>query len=407
LIDATRQEFEQRLAEKDSEIGAREEALRRQSEEVARAKEAIEKQVAERLAAERERIAAEEAKRAKLKVFSDLEERAKEIADLKELLQQRDDKLGEAQKVQVEMLRKQRELDDARRELDLTVEQRVQESLSTIRQKAKKEAEDGLQLKVREKEEQIAAMQKQIELLKRRAEQGSQQLQGEIQELELECLLRERFPRDEIEPVGKGEFGGDIIQRVMSPTSQLAGTILWEIKRTKNWSGNWLAKLRDDQRAAKAEVALIVSHALPQGMDHSFDLIDGVWVTEPRCAIPVAMALRESIISLFGARQAGVGQQGKMEIIYEYLTGPRFRQRVEAIVEKFTDMQEDLEKERKTMTRLWAKREQQIRGVIEATAGMYGDLQGIAGRSLQEVEGLDLLVIEDSSLKGTHEGAET
>lgn len=131
-------------------------------------------------------------------------------------------------------------------------------------------------------------------------------------------------------------------------------------------------------------------------MENSFDLIDGVWVTEPRCAAPVAMALRESLISLLGARHAGEGQQTKMEMIYEYLTGPRFRHRVEAIVEKFTDMQEDLERERKTMTRLWAKREQQIRGVVEATAGMYGDLQGIAGRNLQVIEGLDPLMIENS-----------
>lgn len=394
LIDATRREFEERLANKDSEIGAREEMVRRQLEDVANAKESVDEQVAAKLAAECERIAAEEAKRATLKVSSDLEQRAKEIGDLKELLQQRDEKLGVAQKVQAETLRKQRELDDARRELELTVEQRVQESLVSVRDKAKKEAEDGLHLKVREKEEQISSMQKQIELLKQRAEQGSQQLQGEVQELEFEALLRQKFPRDQIEPVGKGEFGGDIIQRVMGPTSQLAGTILWEIKRTKNWSGNWLAKLRDDQRAAKADVALIVSQALPQGMDHSFDLIDGVWVAEPRCAVPVAVALRESLISLLGARHAGEGQQTKMEMIYGYLTGPRFRHRVEAIVEKFTDMQEDLEKERKTMTRLWAKREQQIRGVVEATAGMYGDLQGIAGRHLQVIEGLDPLMIE-------------
>ena len=180
LIDATRQEFEQRLLEKDAEIGAREEAVRRQLDDVAKAKKSLEEEVAARLVGERERIAAEEANRALTKVSSDLQERAREIAQLQEMLQQRDEKLGEAQRVQAETLRKQRELDDARRELELTVEQRVQESLSAVRERARKEAEDGLHLKVREKEEQIAAMQKQIELLKRRAEQGSQQLQGEV-----------------------------------------------------------------------------------------------------------------------------------------------------------------------------------------------------------------------------------
>ncbi len=206
-------------------------------------------------------------------------------------------------------------------------------------------------------------MQRQIEELKRKAEQGSQQLQGEVQETELESLLRARFPCDTIEPVPKGEFGGDVLQLVPGPLGQPCGTILWESKRTKNWSDGWLAKLRDDQRAAKADVALLVSQALPKGVE-TFDYLDGVWVTDYRCAIPVAMAVRQSLVELASARQVGEGQQTKMSMVYQYLTGPRFRQRVEAIVEKFTDMQDDLKRERTTMTRLWAKREEQIHGVI-------------------------------------------
>ncbi len=132
-----------------------------------------------------------------------------------------------------------------------------------------------------------------------------------------------------------------------------------------------------------------MSHALPKGVE-AFDFIEGVWVTESRCAIPVAMALRQSLIDLSAARHADEGQQTKMEMVYQYLTGSGFRHRVEAIVEKFSDMQADLDRERKTMTRLWAKREEQIRGVIESTAGMYGDLQGIAGKTLQEIDGLDI-----------------
>jgi len=267
--------------------------------------------------------------------------------------------------------------------------------LGTVRDKAKLEAEDGLKLKVLEKEEQIASMQRQIEELRRKAEQGSQQLQGEVQELELESLLRTKFMRDTIDPVPKGEFGGDVLHRVIGPLGQHCGTILWESKRTKNWSDGWLPKLRDDQRAAKAEIALLVTQVLPKGVE-AFDYIDGVWVTESRCAIPVAIALRQSLIELASARQAGEGQLTKMELVYQYLTGPRFRHRVEAIVEKFEDMQADLERERKTMTRLWAKREEQIKGVIETTVGMYGDLQGIAGRTMQEIEGLETRLLESS-----------
>lgn len=393
LLAATRQRYEKIIADKEQAIGAREATLRDRQADIERQKASLEEQISARLKTERETIAAEEAQKAKLRAASDLEHKAKEIVELQEVLKERNVKLEEAQKAQADLLRKQRELDDARRELDLTVEKKVQESLMAVRDKAKQEAEEGLKLRVIEKEEQIAAMQRQIEELKRRAEQGSQQLQGEVQEIELESLLRTRFPRDLIEPVPKGEFGGDVLHRVIGSQNQTCGTILWESKRTKNWSDTWLAKLREDQRTAKAEIALLISSALPKNVV-AFDLIDGVWVAETRCALPVAIALRQSLIELAMARDAGEGQQTKVELVYQYLTGPRFRQRVEAIVEKITDMQADLERERKAMTRLWAKREAQIRGVIESTVGMYGDLQGIAGRSLQEIEGLDLKLLD-------------
>ena len=311
------------------------------------------------------------------------------MADLQEVLKSREEKLAEAQKAQAELIVKQRELDDAKRELELTVQKRVQEGLGATRQQAKKEAEDEQKLKVMEKEQTIAAMQKQIEELKRRAEQGSQQLQGEVQELELENILRAKFPFDAIEPVPKGEFGGDVLHRVFGAGGQSGGTILWEFKRTKNWSDGWLTKLRDDQRTAKAEIAVIVSQVLPKGVE-TFEMVEGVYVTHPRAALPVAMILRQTLLELALARQSSEGQQTKTEMVYQYLTGPRFRQRVEAIVEAFSTMKEDLDKEKKAITKQWAKRDEQIERVMEATVGMYGDLQGIAGKSLLEIEGLEL-----------------
>jgi hypothetical protein len=399
LVEATRQQFEEKLSKKDDEIALREQALRDKEKQVSEAKRGLEQQVAdqvaEQLKTERLRVIEEESKKAKQANASELETKDRELADLQEVLKSRDEKLAEAQNAQAELIKKQRELDDAKRELELTVAKRVQAELSEVRTQAKREGEEGLKLKVLEKEEQIASMQRQIEELRRKAEQGSQQLQGEAQELELESLLRIKFARDTIDPVPKGEFGGDVLHRVIGPLGQLCGTILWESKRTKNWSDGWLPKLRDDQRAAKAEIALLVTQILPKGVE-AFDFIDGVWVTESRCAIPVAIALRQSLIELATARQAGEGQMTKMELVYQYLTGPRFRHRVEAIVEKFEDMQADLERERKTMTRLWAKREEQIKGVIETTVGMYGDLQGIAGRTMQEIEGLETRLLESS-----------
>ena len=397
LIESTRKKFEQQLAQKDSDIAQREQAIREKEKQLAESKNKLDEQVAsqveEQLKKDRARISTEEARKAKLAVSTDLEQKTRELADLEEVLKIRNEKLAEVQKAQAELIKKQRELDDAKREMDLTIEKRVQEGLTATREQAKKEAEDGLKLKVAEKDHTIASMQKKIEELKHRAEQGSQQLQGEVQELELENLLRSKFPFDTIEPVPKGEFGGDVMQRVIGANGQHSGTILWESKRTKNWSDTWLPKLRKDQRTAKAEISVIVSQALPKDVE-TFGTIDGVWVTHPRSTLPVAAILRQLLIEVALARKANKGQQTKTEMIYRYLTGPQFRQRVEAIVEAFSTMQGDLDKERKAIMKQWAKREVQIERVMQATVGMYGDLQGMAGKTLQEIDGLSLAALE-------------
>jgi hypothetical protein len=392
LVEATRREFETKLAEKDTEIARREAAVRDQEQSLAAAKRQVADEIEAGVRRGRETIAAEEARKARLLVSDELAGKTRELEELESVLKAKDDKLAEAQKAQAELMRKQRELDDQRREFELTVETRVQESLGAVRDQAKHDAEEELKLKISEREETIASMQRQIEVLKQKAEQGSQQLQGEVQELELEALLAAKFPADLVEPVPKGEFGGDILHKVLSPSGQHCGTLLWESKRTKNWSDSWLGKLRNDQRTARADLAVLVSRTLPKEVA-GFDFIDGVWVVEPRYAVPVAIALRQSLIEIATVRQTNLGQSTKMGMVYEYLTGPRFRAHVESIVEKFTEMEADLAKERKTMTRLWAKREEQIRGVIESTAGMYGDLQGIAGKGLNEIEGLQLAML--------------
>lgn len=351
--------------------------------------EATRAQYEAKLQSERSAIAKAEAEKARLALKADIDQKAKDLADLKEVLAERDRKLGEAQQAQAEAIKKQRELDDARRELDLSVEKKVQESLAVARAQAKQEAESDLKLKMAEKEQTITAMQKQIEDLKRRAEQGSQQLQGEVQELELEGVLKQSFPTDVFMPVAKGEFGGDVVHTVARGEGLACGKILWESKRTKHWSDGWLVKLRDDQRAAKADLAVIVTQTLPKGIE-SFGHVDGVWVTSTRTFVPLAVALRHTLLELALARQAGDGQHTKMELVYHYLTGPRFRQRVTAIIEKFEEMSADLVKERATMTKLWARREMQIQAVLTATAGMYGDLQGIAGQAIETIEALDV-----------------
>ena len=396
LLAETRQRFQEQLASKDAEMARKVEALRLEREQLAKAREQVEEQVSNRLAAERSQLIAAEAKKARDAAAANLQAKEAEAAELRRNLEVNNAKLAEAQQQQAELMRRQRALDDEKRELDLTVEKRVQESIGVIQIKARQEADEAARLRVAERDQTIESMARTIEELKRKAEQGSQQSQGEVLELELEVLLRGRFPSDLVEPVSKGELGADVVQQVNGSIGQAAGIILWESKRTKAWSDGWLAKLRDDQRRCGADVALIISQALPKHIEH-FDLVDGVWVAHPRYALPVAVALRQTLIEISGSRLAQQGQQTKMEQVYQYLTGIKFRQRVEAVVEKFHDMREDLDKERKFMGRQWAKRETQILSVIESTVGMVGDLQAIAGKALPEIPSLDMPLLESSA----------
>lgn len=400
LLEETRRRFQEQLASKDTEVARKVEALREEREQLAKAREQIEDQVVQRLSAERAVLVATEAKKAREAAAAEMQAKESEASDLRQTLAANEVKLAEAQKAQAELIRRQRALDEEKRELDLTIEKRVQSSIAEIQAKARLEADEAARLRVLEKDQTIESMTRTIEELKRKAEQRSQQSQGEALELELEVLLRGRFPTDLVEPVGKGELGADVVQQVNGSIGQAAGIILWESKRTKAWSDGWLAKLRDDQRRCGADVALIISQALPRHIEH-FDLVDGVWVAHPRYALPVAVALRQTLIEVRGSRLAQQGQQTKMEQVYQYLTGIKFRQRVDAVVEKFNDMREDLDKERKFMGRQWAKREIQILSVIESTVGMVGDLQAIAGKAMPDIPSLDMPLLESSTESDT------
>lgn len=393
LIASVTRDYERRLAQQSSAFASKENALHEKERQIEQAQMNLNAQVAERVSEQvksaREAIATEEANKAKLLAQDAINSAKSEADTLKELLKSKDEKLAEAQSAQAEFLKKQRDLDESKRELDLTIEKRINEGLSLARDTAKKEAEDGLKLKLLEKDQAMLSMQKKIEELKQKADQGSQQLQGEVQELDLEQSLQAKFPFDQVSPVPKGTLGADVIQRVVNEQAQDCGVILWESKRTRTWTEGWLAKLREDQRSCKAEIAIIVSQTLPKGVSQ-FEFIDGIWVVSPAVAIPVASMLRDTLIRVSMARAVSLGQKTKAEMVYEYLTGAGFRQRVEAIVEAFTIMREDLDKEKRTIVQQWSKREKQIEQVMKSTLGMYGDMQGIAGRSLQEIEGLSL-----------------
>ncbi len=327
-----------------------------------------------------------------------LEEKAKKeaqesvdlkVSDLKEQLEEKTRNLKEAQKQELELRKRQRELEEKEEKLELELSRKIDAERQKIIEKTSKEFEETHRLKDAEKDKQLDDMKKQIGELKRKAEQGSQQMQGEVLELELEESLKEEFPFDDIEPVAKGVKGGDIIQTVKTQSGRLCGKILWETKRTKNWSDSWIQKLKDDQRDAKADIAILASESLPKGFHH-FRQISGVWVTDTHSGVSLALALRVVLIQVTREREIQVGKKEKMEIAYNYLTGQEFRNRVEAIVESFTAMKVDLEAERRAMLKIWSKREKQIERVISNAAGMHGDLQEIAGSSLPTIKMLEL-----------------
>ena len=311
------------------------------------------------------------------------------ISDLNEQLEEKTKNLKEAQRQELELRKRQRELEEKEEKLELELSRKIDAERQKIIQKTSKEFEETHRLKDAEKDKQLDDMKKQIDELKRKSEQGSQQMQGEVLELELEESLKEEFPFDVIEPVAKGVKGGDIIQTVKTQSGRICGKILWETKRTKNWSDSWIQKLKDDQRDAKADLAILVSETLPKGFHH-FRLISGVWVTDILSAVSLALALRVVLIQVARERETQVGKKEKMELAYNYLTGQEFRNRVEAIVESFTAMKADLEAERRAMLKIWAKREKQIERVISNAAGMHGDLQEIAGSSLPTIKRLEL-----------------
>ncbi|WFU65806.1 DUF2130 domain-containing protein [Bradyrhizobium brasilense] len=388
LLEAERRDLQRKLVAKEAEFARRADELRQQQNEVAQARASVDEQVKQRLDAERKQVVAAEAKKAREQMADDLRAMEQRLAENEQLLNARNVKLAEAQQAQADALRKQRELDEKTRELEVTIEKRVQASQADLVARARQAVTDELKSQVSQKDAQIDSLGRTVEELKRKLEQGSQQTQGEAFELELENLLRGKFPLDLVEPVAKGETGGDIVHTINGQIGSPAGIILWELKNTKNWSDSWLPKLRDNKRAAKADVALIISTALPKGVE-TFDLIDGVYVAHPRCAIPVALTLRQGLLEATNARTSQAGQQSKAEQVYQYLTGARFKQRVEAIVERFRDMRDDIDKERKFMMKAWAKREAQVNMMIESTAGMVGDLHGIMGQAMPEIGTID------------------
>jgi hypothetical protein len=339
------------------------------------------------------RLKLEEEKHIKAAVASS-EARLREQTDqslklLREQLDEQQRKTRIAQDAELTLRKDKAALEERARELDLEVARKVDAEKQRLEQSIRKTVSEEQLLKVKEKDKQIDDLKKLLDEAKRRSEQGSQELQGEVLELDIQAALQRSFPHDIINPVPKGVRGADLVHGVRDGALRACGSIVWETKNTRHWQPAWLDKLKVDQRAAGANLAVLVSVALPPEFGE-FGQIDGVWIASLRAWPALATALREQLIQVAFAHAASEGKHEKMELMYRYLAGDQFRQRVQGIVEAFTEMQDQVNRERRAMERLWKEREKQIERVVTNTVGMYGEMRGLVGATMPEIAALTL-----------------
>lgn len=395
----TRQTMEKYEREFEEEFNKRQEELTEQIEKDVKRKTARElasKQTEfdEKLAEKDESLkraqaqAAKAQKDARANVLAEFEIEKKAIQDE---LDQKERALKEFRERELELLKEKKKLQQAKENLELENQRTLDQERQKIQDEvAKREAEKS-RLKFAELEKKLGDAQRINEDLTRKLDQGSQQLQGEVLELELEATLRSAFPYDTIEPVKKGVHGADILQRVCTPGGQVCGTVIWEAKRAENWSDKWLQKLKDDQMQAGAEIAIIVTTTFPKACKEPFMMHGDVWIARDTAVRPVAETLRAMLIETSKLKLASTGKNEKMELLYNYLCSPQFAQRIRAVVETFVSMKHNLDQERNAMARLWKQREIQIDRVAANITGMCGELQAISHGSLHQLEAIEQL----------------
>lgn len=364
------QDMELQLSEKDKAVQAAEkkelDLLARQRELAAREKQ-LDQAVEQRLAVREQELTKEIQKQA-------TQATAKDMDALQQALQSKEAAMDAARTRELALLKDKAALEEQRKNMELD----YQRKLAGERQQLEKQLIDKYageaDLKLKERDKQIEDLRKSLAEAKRKSEQGSMETQGEALELDLEANLTSHFPHDAIAPVPKGIRGADVIQTVHNQSMVACGSIIWETKNTKAWNSAWIDKLKDDQRAIGANLAVLVSTELPEGIK-TFGQVDGVWVTSVAAYIPLALTLRQQLVQVTFARSASAGKSEKMELVYEYLSGDAFRHKVEAIVETFVGMQEQLNKEKRAYARLWKERKSRSSGlsrIRRGCTGMYG-----------------------------------
>ncbi len=297
--------------------------------------------------------------------------------------------LNQAKKNELELRKQRTELEQKAKDIDLEVQKKLDLEKEKLETRVGDRLAEAHRAKDAEKDRKLADTLVQVEELKRRIEQGSQQAQGETFEAELEDMLRVQFPYDTIDPVSPGVKGGDILHTFKTKTGTECGSLLWEIKRTKSWSDGWITKIKSDARNAKADVCLIATEVLPKNVE-AFGEVEGVWVSSPVNCIPLAHAIRQGLLRAAKEKYLHVGKKDKAESMYEYFTGSEFKGRIEAIIDVYKSLKSDLDSEKRAMEKVWSKREKQISMVTANLAGMYGEMDAIATNELPTILSLKL-----------------
>jgi len=297
-----------------------------------------------------------------------------------------------AQHAQAELLlRKERQkFEDRQKQFELEKQRAVDAAAKEIWSKAETTTREQLSFQIKERELTIESLKKSLQDAQRKAEQGSQQLQGEVAELELEKTLRQNFPTDEITEIKKGVQGADLRQVVKTSLGNVCGTILWESKKTKAWGSDWTEKLKEDLRSENAHVPILISSVLPKDLTSGFGLLDGVWITTPALLIPLAIIIRQNLIDVARERHSAQNRGEKADLIYEYVTSHEFRNRLQAIIEVYQDMQTQITQEKTALERIWRQRESQVQKLLTHTASITGSIQGLAGATFTPIPALEI-----------------
>lgn len=344
---------------------------------------------------EKHRIELEEAKKAALEESSKKlrEQFDEQLRQIKEDAVEKDTRIKELITQITEMTKELRESKKDKEEAEMRMQKKLSEESDKIRIEAQKKAEDENRTKLLEKDKQLLDAMKEVEEMRRKLQQGSQQTQGEAFELAFEESLQTHYPHDKILPVPKGVKGADVIQEVWDSTGNYTGKIIFELKNTKTWSELWVDKLKVDKRACNADEAVIISEALPPSIKIA-GYHNGVWVTSREFIFPLTDSLRARLIHVNIVKNSLKGKDVKMEALYNYLVGTEFKNRIEGIVEAFSSMQTEIEKEKRYFANKWARDEKNIRQVIDSTYGMHGDLKGILAGVVPQIKGLEFLELD-------------